>query len=56
MVYMIGNRVFFVFKFILVTVPVGIFAMWAGRYFGLRIAILIAAWANAIGVAIRLLR
>ena len=42
--------------FMLVTVPVGIFAMWAGRHFGLRAAILIAAFANALGVTIRLIR
>lgn len=29
--------------------------MWAGRKFGLRVTILIAAWSNAIGLAIRLL-
>ncbi|CAD5228752.1 unnamed protein product [Bursaphelenchus okinawaensis] len=40
--------------YMLVTVPVGIVAMWAGRFFGLRVAILIAAWSNCIGVLIRL--
>ncbi|CAD5235721.1 unnamed protein product [Bursaphelenchus xylophilus] len=40
--------------YMLVTVPVGLVAMWAGRFFGLRIAILIAAWSNCIGVLIRL--
>ncbi|EPB71962.1 hypothetical protein ANCCEY_08946 [Ancylostoma ceylanicum] len=36
------------------TIPVGFFAMWAGRRFGLRSAILIAGWTNGIGGLIRL--
>ncbi|KHN86929.1 Uncharacterized protein Tcan_03201 [Toxocara canis] len=39
--------------YIICTIPVGAFAMWMGSRFGLRTAILIAAWANAIGGAIR---
>ena len=40
--------------YMLCTIPVGILAMWAGRFFGLRWAILIAAWANGLGGLIRL--
>lgn len=40
--------------YMICTIPVGIFAMWAGRSFGLRWAILIAAVANGIGNIIRL--
>uniref|UniRef100_A0A914CFE4 Major facilitator superfamily (MFS) profile domain-containing protein n=1 Tax=Acrobeloides nanus TaxID=290746 RepID=A0A914CFE4_9BILA len=43
MVYMFG------------TIPVGLVAMWSARKFGLRSAILIAAWTNGIGGLIRLL-
>lgn len=39
--------------YIISTIPVGVFAMWMGSRFGLRTAILIAAWANAVGGAIR---
>lgn len=35
------------------TIPVGIFAMWAGRKFGLRAAILVAGWTNGIGAILR---
>jgi len=49
-----GATNWFSMVYMIVTVPVGIFAMWAGRYFGLRVSILVAAWANALGVAIRL--
>lgn len=51
-----GATNWFSMVYMLVTVPVGIFAMWAGRHFGLRVAILVAAWSNALGVAIRLIR
>ncbi|KAI1721577.1 major facilitator superfamily domain-containing protein [Ditylenchus destructor] len=44
---------YFSIVYMLCTIPVGIFAMWAGRHFGLRWAILVAAWANGIGAAIR---
>ncbi|CAI5455198.1 unnamed protein product [Caenorhabditis angaria] len=37
------------------TIPVGIFAMWAGREWGLRTAVLIAGWTNGIGAVIRLI-
>jgi FLVCR family MFS transporter 7 len=40
--------------YMICTIPVGIIAMWAGRFLGLRWAILIAAWANGIGGLIRL--
>ncbi|KAL3111468.1 hypothetical protein niasHT_017695 [Heterodera trifolii] len=40
--------------FIFVTIPVGLVAMWSGGRFGLRSSILVAAWANGIGAAIRL--
>ncbi len=40
--------------FMLCSIPVGIFAIWAGQRFGLRSAILTAGIANAIGAAIRL--
>lgn len=42
--------------YILCTIPVGVVAMWAGSRFGLRWAILIAAYANGIGGAIRFAR
>jgi FLVCR family MFS transporter 7 len=35
------------------SIPVGLIAMWAGRVFGLRTAILIAGTTNAIGATIR---
>ncbi|VDN20587.1 unnamed protein product [Gongylonema pulchrum] len=34
--------------YIICTIPVGFFSMWMGSSFGLRLSILIAAWANAI--------
>ncbi|KIH49552.1 hypothetical protein ANCDUO_20372 [Ancylostoma duodenale] len=40
--------------YMMCTIPVGFFAMWAGRRFGLRSAILIAGWTNGIGGLIRL--
>uniref|UniRef100_A0AC34F6K4 Major facilitator superfamily (MFS) profile domain-containing protein n=1 Tax=Panagrolaimus sp. ES5 TaxID=591445 RepID=A0AC34F6K4_9BILA len=40
--------------YMICTIPVGIVAMWAGRFLGLRWAILIAAWANGLGGLIRL--
>lgn len=42
--------------YILCTIPVGVFAMWAGRHFGLRWSIIIAAYANGIGGLIRFAR
>ncbi|CAD6189190.1 unnamed protein product [Caenorhabditis auriculariae] len=41
--------------YMLCTIPVGFCAMWAGRKFGLRSAILIAGWTNGIGSIIRLI-
>ncbi|CAI4227382.1 unnamed protein product [Auanema sp. JU1783] len=40
--------------YMIMTIPVGCFAMWAGGKFGLRSAVLIAAWTNGIGALIRL--
>ncbi|KAK6026543.1 hypothetical protein OSTOST_07477 [Ostertagia ostertagi] len=40
--------------YMICTIPVGFFAMWTGRRFGLRSAILIAGWTNGIGGLIRL--
>lgn len=42
--------------YMLCTIPLAIFAMWAGRRFGLRWTILVAAWSNAIGGTIRFAR
>ncbi|VDP46783.1 unnamed protein product [Heligmosomoides polygyrus] len=47
-----GSR--FSMVYMMCTIPVGFFAMWAGRRFGLRSAILIAGWTNGIGGLIRL--
>ncbi|CAB3399960.1 unnamed protein product [Caenorhabditis bovis] len=41
--------------FMICTIPVGIFAMWAGREWGMRTAILIAGWTNGIGSIIRVI-
>ncbi|CAO4383185.1 unnamed protein product [Caenorhabditis nigoni] len=41
--------------YMLCTIPVGLFAMWAGREWGLRTAILIAGWTNGIGAVIRVI-
>ncbi|CAG9540027.1 unnamed protein product [Cercopithifilaria johnstoni] len=41
--------------FIICTIPVGFFAIWMSSSFGLRFAILIAAWTNGIGGTIRLI-
>ncbi|CAK5078942.1 unnamed protein product [Meloidogyne enterolobii] len=63
-----NSTIYFSAVYIFVTIPIGIFAMWAGGYFGflklfliifgaflcLRYSILIAAWANGIGAFIRL--
>jgi len=66
-----NSTIYFSAVYIFVTIPIGIFAMWAGGYFGfffiffliifgvflcLRYSILIAAWANGIGAFIRLAR
>ncbi|MFH4983220.1 hypothetical protein AB6A40_009929 [Gnathostoma spinigerum] len=44
---------FFSLVYMVFTIPVGFFAMWAARRFGLRSAVLIAAWSNGIGGLIR---
>lgn len=44
---------YFSIVYMMCTIPIGIFAMWAGRRFGLRWAILIAALTNGIGGLIR---
>uniref|UniRef100_A0A915ENI8 Major facilitator superfamily (MFS) profile domain-containing protein n=1 Tax=Ditylenchus dipsaci TaxID=166011 RepID=A0A915ENI8_9BILA len=44
---------YFSIVYMLCTIPVGIFAMWAGRRFGLRWAILVAACSNGIGGLIK---
>ncbi|CAK5036738.1 unnamed protein product [Meloidogyne enterolobii] len=63
-----NSTIYFSAVYIFVTIPIGIFAMWAGGYFGffiifliifcvflcLKYSILIAAWANGIGAFIRL--
>ncbi|OZC10955.1 hypothetical protein X798_02099 [Onchocerca flexuosa] len=41
--------------FIICTIPIGLFGIWMSSSFGLRFAILIAAWTNGIGSAIRLI-
>uniref|UniRef100_A0A8R1I4A6 MFS domain-containing protein n=1 Tax=Caenorhabditis japonica TaxID=281687 RepID=A0A8R1I4A6_CAEJA len=41
--------------YMLCTIPVGVFAMWAGGEWGLRTAVLIAGWANGIGAVIRVI-
>ncbi|VDM08773.1 unnamed protein product [Wuchereria bancrofti] len=41
--------------FIICTIPMGLFGIWMSSSFGLRFAILIAAWANSIGATIRLI-
>ncbi|EFO24695.2 major facilitator superfamily transporter [Loa loa] len=41
--------------FIICTIPIGLFGIWMSSSFGLRFAILIAAWTNGIGAAIRLI-
>ncbi|KAI3421176.1 hypothetical protein GPALN_014805 [Globodera pallida] len=48
------STIYFSAVFVFVTIPVGIVAMWAGGRFGLRSSILVAAWTNGIGAAIRL--
>uniref|UniRef100_A0A914I9G7 Major facilitator superfamily (MFS) profile domain-containing protein n=1 Tax=Globodera rostochiensis TaxID=31243 RepID=A0A914I9G7_GLORO len=48
------STIYFSAVFVFVTIPVGIVAMWAGGRFGLRASILVAAWTNGIGAAIRL--
>ncbi|CAJ0935410.1 unnamed protein product, partial [Mesorhabditis belari] len=44
---------YFSVVYMAVTIPVGFLAMWLSRKFGLRTAILIAAWTNGIGGFIR---
>uniref|UniRef100_A0A915PWX1 Major facilitator superfamily (MFS) profile domain-containing protein n=1 Tax=Setaria digitata TaxID=48799 RepID=A0A915PWX1_9BILA len=39
--------------FIICTIPIGLFAIWMSSSFGLKFAILIAAWTNGIGGTIR---
>uniref|UniRef100_A0A0R3RXH0 MFS domain-containing protein n=1 Tax=Elaeophora elaphi TaxID=1147741 RepID=A0A0R3RXH0_9BILA len=39
--------------FIICTIPIGLFGIWMSSSFGLRFAILIAAWTNSIGGTIR---
>uniref|UniRef100_A0A914VNP2 Major facilitator superfamily (MFS) profile domain-containing protein n=1 Tax=Plectus sambesii TaxID=2011161 RepID=A0A914VNP2_9BILA len=51
--YGAGMANWFSLVYLICTVPVGIVAMWAGQKFGLRTAILIAAWTNGIGGLIR---
>lgn len=41
--------------YMMFTIPVGVFAMWMGSRFGIRTAILTAAWFQAVGAALRLL-
>ncbi|VDO12211.1 unnamed protein product [Brugia timori] len=41
--------------FIICTIPIGLFGIWMSSSFGLRFAILIAAWTNSIGATIRLI-
>ncbi|VDK83176.1 unnamed protein product [Litomosoides sigmodontis] len=41
--------------FIICTIPVGLLGIWISNSFGLRLAILIAAWANGIGGTVRLI-
>ncbi|TKR58255.1 hypothetical protein L596_029724 [Steinernema carpocapsae] len=49
-----GAATWFSLIYMMCTIPVGVFAMWAGRFFGLRWAILIAAWSNGLGTILRL--
>ncbi|WKY10722.1 hypothetical protein Q1695_002800 [Nippostrongylus brasiliensis] len=49
-----NSAAWFSMVYMMCTIPVGFFAMWAGRRFGLRSAILIAGWTNGIGGLIRL--
>ncbi|XGW03613.1 hypothetical protein V3C99_015080 [Haemonchus contortus] len=49
-----NSAAWFSMVYMICTIPVGFFAMWAGRRFGLRSAILIAGWTNGIGGLIRL--
>lgn len=48
-----GATNYFTGIFMICTVPVGLFAMWAGGRFGIRWTILLATWVNAIGAVIR---
>ncbi|VDM58549.1 unnamed protein product [Angiostrongylus costaricensis] len=49
-----NSAAWFSMVYMMCTIPVGFIAMWAGRRFGLRSAILIAGWTNGIGGLIRL--
>lgn len=50
-----SSAAWFSMVYMMCTIPVGFFAMWAGRRFGLRSAILIAGWTNGLGGLIRLI-
>lgn len=50
-----GSAAWLSLVFMLCTIPVGLFAMWAGREWGLRTAILIAGYTNGIGSIIRVI-
>ncbi|GMT33021.1 hypothetical protein PFISCL1PPCAC_24318, partial [Pristionchus fissidentatus] len=49
-----GAAKWFSMVYMMMTIPVGIFSMWAGRFFGTKTAIYVAAIANCLGTAIRL--
>ncbi|KJH43180.1 transporter, major facilitator family protein [Dictyocaulus viviparus] len=49
-----NSAAWFSMVYMMCTIPVGFFAMWTGRRFGLRSAILIAGWTNGIGGLVRL--
>ncbi|GMR32490.1 hypothetical protein PMAYCL1PPCAC_02685, partial [Pristionchus mayeri] len=49
-----GAAKWFSMVYMMMTIPVGIFSMWAGRFFGTKTAIYVAAIANCVGCAIRL--
>ncbi|EFO96570.1 hypothetical protein CRE_23151 [Caenorhabditis remanei] len=50
-----GSAAWLSLVFMICTIPVGMFAMWAGREWGLRTAILIAGYTNGIGSIIRVI-
>ncbi|GMT04343.1 hypothetical protein PENTCL1PPCAC_26517 [Pristionchus entomophagus] len=49
-----GAAKWFSMVYMMMTIPVGMFSMWAGRFFGTKTAIYVAAIANCLGTAIRL--
>ncbi|KAF8382883.1 hypothetical protein PRIPAC_72025 [Pristionchus pacificus] len=49
-----GAATWFSMVYMMMTIPVGIFSMWAGRFFGTKTAIYVAAITNCLGTAIRL--